>query len=863
MNYKRVVIGYALVIMVLGLAVWMVYGNTVSFMQIERAEREFVKRRDVTDSLVYCFLEMSNSERAVCLGKADEWDNFDRSLRRTMSLADSLKTLAGDSSRNGKTDSLKMLLALKRKNTMMIMEEIAGNNPDVFFSEKVSSLHKGEDSVVIHPKTPKVEESKEVVYDIVKTRKGFFARLADVFRKQHTDTVRVRRRSKKAAGDSARHSIDIADTVADVLEEIKREEAKARRARLRGLAVREQTQQMVGVQLARRMEQLLEDIRNDEHRSLQTALDDDLRQRRSVMLKIILLAVVAVLSAVVLLFHVFRDIRRTRVYHDNLELAKAETERVMAQRERLLLTITHDIKAPAASISGFIELLGEYVKDRKAASYLRNIKSSATHLLHLVSALLDYHRLESGKAETRSVSFSARQLAVGCVEAMRPQADAKGLALRCDTAGCSDMLCRGDAFRIKQILDNLIGNALKYTSEGSVSVKAAVRYGWLHIDVSDTGCGMTPDEARRVFNAFTRLPGAQGTEGVGLGLSITKEIVTLLGGRITLESEKGKGTTFHVSLPVTVPASGQSRSEEETEGADDGHAGSLTSSAPSAVPASPSVSCHDSLRESRDRASFSGFPSLQESRSGFLIVDDDRLQLQLLKEMLARLSQGRCAVTACSSAAEALAAFGRERPQVFFIDIEMPEMSGTEIVSRVPSGSGTRLIAMTAHEPSIEPKLKEAGFDACLFKPFNIRQLAETLSAVTGKSVMPSAEAAENKYESRFDTIMEYAAGDEAAAREILESLGEELKAHAATLRRAAADADRDAISRVAHKALPMLGMLKAASTAGLKVLSPENIGNVDDNEIRRHCEVIINEMEEIIAEIPTSPESPERRECL
>lgn len=859
MGYKKVVTGYVLVIAVLGLAVWMVYSNTVSLMRMERTGRELVKRRGVTDSLVYCFLEMSNSERAVCLGRADEWEEFDRSLRRVMSLADSLKTLTGDSGHGGKADSLKALLALKRRNTMMIMEEIAGNSSDVFFREKVRSLHKGEDSVVIHTNTPKVEENKEVVYDIVKTRKGFFARLADAFRRQHTDTVRVRRRSSKAVSDSARHSIDIADTVAGVLEEIKREETEARRARMKGLAAREQAQQMVGVQIARRTGQLLEDIRKDEHRSLQAALGDDLRQRRGVMLKIILLAVVAVLSAMVLLFHVLRDIRRTRAYHENLEQAKAETERVMAQRERLLLTMTHDIKAPAASISGFIELLGEYVKDRKAASYLRNIRSSATHLLRLVGALLDYHRLESGEAETRSLSFSARQLIESCVEAMRPQADAKGLALCCDTAGCPGMLCRGDAFRIKQILDNLIGNALKYTSEGSVSVKAAVRYGWLHTDVSDTGCGMTPGEARRVFNAFTRLPGAQGTEGVGLGLSITKEIVTLLGGRITLESEKGKGTTFHVSLPVSVNTSDPSQGEGGREGEGESHA---VSSVPHAAP-SPAGSHCGSLPESRTGDSPSESSFIPESRGGFLIVDDDRLQLQLLKEMLARLSQGQCAVTACSSAAEAIATFGRERPQVFFVDIEMPEMSGTEIVSRLPSGSGTRLIAMTAHEPSIEPKLKEAGFDACLFKPFSIQQLAETLSAVTGERVTPSAEAAENKPESRFDTIMEYAAGDEAAAREILESLGEELKAHAATLRRAAADADRGAVSRVAHKALPVLEMLKAASTAGLKVLSPENIGNVDDNEIRRHCEVIINEMEEIIAEIPTSPESPERRECL
>mgnify|MGYP002239480069 CR=1 FL=1 len=139
----------------------------------------------------------------------------------------------------------------------------------------------------------------------------------------------------------------------------------------------------MGVQLARRIEQLLEDIRDEEHRALQAAIDTDLSGRRSVMLKIISLALVAVMSAVVLLLYVRRDMRRARIYSENLERAKAETERIMAQRERLLLTITHDIKAPAASISGFIELLGEYVRDGKAASYLSNIKNSATHLLHL------------------------------------------------------------------------------------------------------------------------------------------------------------------------------------------------------------------------------------------------------------------------------------------------------------------------------------------------------------------------------------------------------------------------------------------------------------------------------------------------
>ena len=250
--------------------------------------------------------------------------------------------------------------------------------------------------------------------------------------------------------------------------------------------------------------------------------------------------------------YILRDIKRERRDRQRILEAKTETERIMQQRERLLLTITHDIKAPAASIAGFIDLLSEYVDHPKAVGYLQSISGSANHLLQLVSALLDYHKLESGKAERHEVSFQPTALVSECVAQMQPLAMAKQLRLATDINVAEDMFCRSDAFRIKQIVNNLVSNAIKYTDEGEVRVGITVMNGWMTLSVSDTGCGMTPEELQSVFNAFTRLPGAQGKEGVGLGLTITREIVTLLGGRIKVASTKGKGTTFRVCLPVKV-----------------------------------------------------------------------------------------------------------------------------------------------------------------------------------------------------------------------------------------------------------------------------------------------------------------------
>ena len=208
----------------------------------------------------------------------------------------------------------------------------------------------------------------------------------------------------------------------------------------------------------------------------------------------------------------------------------------------------------SASIAGFIDLLSEYVDRPKAVGYLQSISGSANYLLQLVSALLDYHKLESGKAERHEVSFQPTALVSECVAQMQPLAMAKQLCLVTDINVAEDMFCRSDAFRIKQIVNNLVSNAIKYTDEGEVRVGITVLNGWMTLSVSDTGCGMTPKELQSVFNAFTRLPGAQGKEGVGLGLTITREIVTLLGGRINVASTKGKGTTFRVCLPVKVVA---------------------------------------------------------------------------------------------------------------------------------------------------------------------------------------------------------------------------------------------------------------------------------------------------------------------
>lgn len=800
----KVALGYVFVVSILGVSAWLVYDNTRTYVTTNAAERVLMQRRSVADSLVYSFLEMNNNESAVYFGMDGSWQEFDRSVTLTQHIADSLKTLAGDSLLGVKTDELVRLLERKRENTRVMMGMMSRGKGGSHLDSKLHDLHTGRDSLIIHPEGTGVRERRETVYEVVKTRKNFFGRLADAFRKSRNDTVSVRSDSGTLVADSLTRSVNIGDTVAGVLAEIKKAETEDHIERMAYLDRSEKDMQAVGMQLARRIDQLLKDIRTDAYLSVQAFFDNDVAGRRAVLNKIILL------SAVVLLFNIRRDVRRDREYSLNLERAKNRSEQLMRQRERLLLTITHDIKAPAASISGFIGLLEEYVDGGKPALYLKNIRSSASHLLRLVGALLDYHQLEKGRMEVKNTSFRPSRLVSGCVEDMRPQAAEKGLRLVCSTSGCGTAVCLGDAFRIRQILDNLLNNAIKYTFTGVVRVTAEVGGGRLLLKVADTGQGMTPEESRRVFDAFTRLDGAQGIEGVGLGLSITRELVTLLGGNVSLRSVKGQGTTFTVNLPVDV--SHASDGEPERNAAAD-------------KPAMPPCGSLD-----------------------IIIVDDDKLQLQLLTEMLSRLSGGKWRLTVCRRIDEARRMLASSAYDILITDIEMPEMNGADFIRSIDRG-GMAVVAMTAHDRSVRTLLEEAGFDGCLFKPFDMDTLAGVIMSVSGRKADAPA-AAQSGDAGRFAPLTAFAAGDAGAEREILTTFASELSAQEKALRKAAEESDRAEAARVSHKALPVLTMINAAITGALGGLSSSGSASLSDQEFAARCTYVADGMAEIRLEV-------------
>lgn len=811
----KATVGYILMTAIIILAGWLVYGNTQSVMLVDKAEKQFMMRRDLTDRLVYSVLEVNNKERAICLGLYDKLPEFNNAVEQTLAIAETLKKCLGNDSATVRIDSLEYLVQMKRQNTFILMRIMGNADADRFYMDKVKSLSQGHDSVMMKQKALEIKEDKETVYEVVKTKKTFFGRLGDAFRKQRYDTVHVARHSRKNVSDSLSHNVDIADTVADVLKQIRQQQAMYERRASSNIKRREQRQQIMGIELTQRISQIMADIRADEHNALQESLDKDREARQDVLLKIILLAIAAAATAIVLSSYIRRSIRREREYRRNIEEAKDETERIMRQREQLLLTITHDIKAPAASISGFIELMKGGHLDRQMQLYIDNIGTSARHLLNLVGALLDYHRLDAGKVEPHPVPFCPNRLVADCVEAMKPQAAEKGLEIRVRADDEKlDRMYKGDTFRIKQIIDNLTGNAIKYTAEGSITVTVDMEartvdgWQWIKICVNDTGRGMTREESERVFKAFTRLSDAQGTEGVGLGLAITKELVEILGGKIKLVSEKGKGSCFIVFLPLE---SGEEYNED---------------------------------KKSDDKGQTQKSFATTIGNKNILIVDDDRLQLNLLTEMLGRIDKQKLfTVKAMTHVSEALKEIDSFRPDIMFVDIEMPEMSGTEFLKRIAKGRRQRIFAMTAHEPTIKQELLACGFDGCLFKPFSINELAKALCVEIKEEI-------KGKSTDKFGQLTAFAEGDKDAESEIFSGYISELEEFIGLLGNAKADDLRRKVAHVAHKSLPLMKMIDSRICERLVALSPKYVENLSDKELSEDVLIMKNEFSKVVAEM-------------
>lgn len=681
--------------------------------------------------------------------------------------------MSSDNSDILRTDSLIGLLREKDANTVRLLRTLSEANDSMISAREVEQIIAEQDTIITQQRVQRRVIARRDTVVTQPKKKSFFRRLGEVFVPPRKDSAVQVQTTLEVATDTVLDAYNPVDSLHAKLRTV----ARQKKATNSVMQRRKRTLQRLDHALSARIDSLLKGY---EQETLMRAREEAeyqkaVRHRSATIISGI--AAGAVVLSVIFLVMIWRDVTRSNRYRHQLEEANRFAEELLASREKLMLAITHDFKAPLGSIMGYADLLSRLTVDGRQRFYLDNMKTSSEHLLKLVTDLLDFHRLDLNKAEINRVTFHPARLLEEIYVSFEPLTSAKGLSLKCEIDPELKGAFISDPLRLRQIVNNLLSNAVKFTSEGGITLTAsfvpkgdsAFPGNHLKLSVIDTGKGMEPGDRERIFQEFTRLPGAQGEEGFGLGLSIVRMLVQLLEGRIEVDSVLGKGSTFTLRVPLYPVAL-----DNDT----------------SALHEQPS-----------------GDPQTQIPALHILLIDDDRIQLTLTAAMLAQ--SGITSVT-CLQLDELLEALRTDTFDVLLTDVQMPAMNGFDLLrllraSNIPQAKTIPVIAVTARSDMKREEFLQHGFAGSLHKPFTVNELLAEIGVLqadiaTVDTAPPSAL--------NFSALTAFSGDDPDAAKSILESFVVETRLNVDRLRQALETEDTDGIAAMGHKMLPLFTLL-------------------------------------------------------
>lgn len=798
----KILIGYLLLIVIAFFSVFFLFDKFSRLSLPDEEEGAMRSKRSLISETLALLYESEGDLQALSSRHVRNSRHYRQTFDKMYRNLDSLKQLVTDTLQKQRMDSIIVLLTEKESNSLAWLR--LRRNADVgnLYEQNIQREITRRDSVVKSVQIRKKIVVKQDTLTVRNPRKSFFKRLADAFSTRKEDENTVYSQSQQLITDTVVQPYNAADTIANIFSDIQyavfdQQKELQNRVTRRSEALRYNNQILLV-----KINNLVRAFEQEElDRSLARYQDRDQVMRHSVQV-VGGIAVFSLILIVLFIIFIWKDISRSNRYRRELEESNRRAEELLKSREQLMLTITHDIKAPLSSIIGYIDLLSGHIRESRAKYYLENMKSSSDHLLQLVTDLLDYHRLDSDKMEIHDVPFEPYRFFCEIGDSFIPVAGKKNLELITEIDKDLQGAYLGDPFRIRQVVNNLLSNAIKFTEKGSVALRVKLLGSRLKIQVEDTGMGIAEDDRERIFKEFTRLPGAQGAEGFGLGLSITKKLVLLLGGKISVDSTLEQGTCFTVIIPfkktdMVIPE----ETAEESAVLDMGK----------------NVRC--------------------------LLVDDDRLQLELTASLMKRYN---FSCVCCEHPKEVLGLLSDQKFDFVFTDIQMPELSGFELVrliraSDLPEVRSIPVVALTARSNMSDNEFLSAGFTSHLNKPFTGKELYDLVVRYYPDYIsdLYTEETVHNPEEElRFSALLAFAGDDKDAANEILASFVSETRQNLERFKSARQDKDMSTISAVSHKLIPLFTLLEHRECTDI-LIELEKIKGEFNFEIDQKCQLV------------------------
>ena len=521
-----------------------------------------------------------------------------------------------------------------------------------------------------------------------------------------------------------------------------------------------------------------------------------------------------------------RNITEEKHSRQVLDQAREEAIESAKAKSRFIARVSHDIRTPLNAIMGFTEQLLQSRMTVKQKKYVGIIDQSAEHLLSLVNDILTMSKIEANQVSFENRPFKPGSPVKYVYNALKAKAVQKKLHFTYDIDEEAGKILIGDSFRLQQILMNMLGNAIKFTDRGSVSLRCSLQSETdkevlIKFEIADTGIGIAPEHQKMIFNHYSQVAGGgKGREGTGLGLSICKSIIELQNGSLTVSSGPGKGTTFSFVIPYR-------------KGTGDD------------TPVFDSVNINPAVLEGLK----------------VLLVDDDSMNLFLGSTVLKKLN---CSFDTAESGKQALRKLNRKKYDIILLDIHMPDISGIKIAEYIRSGKQdrhTKIIALTAAAMKDDIELyKSAGIDDIIFKPFREIYLYNKLCEIIGKKPTEPIFKPEIKNSVRKETgtkpydlsvLHKMSDNNEAFVKQTLEIFVQNSEDAVKELNKALHEKRWRKIGEISHKILPSCRHLEIGTVVPkLLELKSKTLYNENAEGVEKLVEDTIYELDQVTGKL-------------